>query len=57
MEISAWLTWVQGLHLSSRRPVTRVPPRPPTDLRVTMEAVLLMSACTQGYNNTVWRSH
>ena len=57
MEISASLTWVLGLHLSSRRPVTRVPPRPPTDLRVTMEAVLLMSACTQGYNNTVWRSH
>ena len=46
-----------GLHLSSRRPVTRVPARLPTDFRAKMEAVLLMSSCTQGYNNTVRRSH
>ena len=46
-----------GLQRSSRRPVTRVPARLPTDFRAKMEAVLLMSACTQGYNNSVWRSH
>ena len=46
-----------GLHLSSRRPVTRVPARLPTDFRAKMEAVLLMSSCTRGYNNNVRGSH